>query len=432
MVEHKDNDEASAGFHFKTVPAPAASNLVTGAAFKIIDGAKDDNSPGLEVLHDGQLPANEDAPRANFFFSPGTDGGRILVDLGKVAEVKRVNTYSWHNETRGPQVYSLFVADGEAAGFEPEPKRATDPAKCGWTLLAKVDTRPAKGAPGGQYAVSVFDPAGKLGRFRYLLFDVFRTENDDPFGNTFYSEITVMDPAAPESMGLEAADAAAGVGRELIETAGYQIRLDASGTPDLTEWVHKNVGPMAKEWYPKLAALLASDGFEPPQKVSIVFDERMRGVAATGGTRVRCAAGWFRQNLEGEALGAVFHELVHVVQQYGRAAKPEEGAKRPPGWLVEGIADYVRWYVFEPQSNGCEITRRNLPRARYDGNYRITANFLNWAGETYDKKLVPRLNAAIRQGKYRDSLWQDYTGHALQDLGAEWREGLEKKLAAAP
>ena len=41
------------------------------------------------------------------------------------------------------------------------------------------------------------------------------------------------------------------------------------------------------------------------------------------------------------------HELVHVVQQYRR---------RPPGWLVEGIPDYIRWYLYEPQSRGAEIS----------------------------------------------------------------------------
>ncbi len=429
LVEHKDNDEAASPFRFKTIPAPAADDLASAAVLKIISGEADPNSPGLEVLHDGKLPGDEDSPRANFFFRPGTDGGRILVDLGKVAPVKRVNTYSWHAGSRGPQVYRLFLADGKGDGFVAEPARPADPVKSGWKLAATVDTRPARGESGGQYAVTIFDPAGNLGTFRYLLFDISRTEDADPFGNTFYSEIDVTDPAAPESIMVDAAAPDKEAGKELIETAGYEIRLDSSDTPDLTEWVHTKVGPMAKEWYPKLATLLASDGYEAPKKLSIIFDSRMRGVASTGGTRVRCAAGWFSANLQGEGLGAVFHELVHVVQQYGRSRKLDEDAKRPPGWLVEGIADYVRWYVFEPQSHGCEITRRNLARASYDGNYRITANFLNWVTETYDKNLVPHLNAAIRQGKYRDALWEEYTGHPLTELGADWKTAVEKKVA---
>jgi hypothetical protein len=182
---------------------------------------------------------------------------------------------------------------------------------------------------------------------------------------------------------------------------------------------------MAKTWYPRLAEMLSSEGFEPPRRVTIVFDPDMRGVAETSGSRVRCAAGWFQGNLQGEALGAVFHELVHVVQQYGR-----RNATRVPGWLVEGVADYIRWFLFEPDSRGAEITSANLRRARYDGNYRISANFLNWASGNYAKDLVPRLNAAIRGGDYRHDLWKEVTGKTVEELGTEWRAAMEKKVAS--
>jgi hypothetical protein len=59
-------------------------------------------------------------------------------------------------------------------------------------LLAFVDTRPKSGDAGGQYAVSLTDTTGSLGRYRYLLFDVFETESEDAWGNTFYSEIDVV------------------------------------------------------------------------------------------------------------------------------------------------------------------------------------------------------------------------------------------------
>jgi hypothetical protein len=41
--------------------------------------------------------------------------------------------------------------------------------------------------------VNISDTAGPLGKFRYLLLDVRETENDDPFGNTFYCEIDVVE-----------------------------------------------------------------------------------------------------------------------------------------------------------------------------------------------------------------------------------------------
>jgi hypothetical protein len=184
---------------------------------------------------------------------------------------------------------------------------------------------------------------------------------------------------------------------------------------------------MAKEWYPKLVRLLPSEGFEPAKRVTIVFDSQMRGVAATDGARIRCAGRWFRDNLRGEALGAVFHELVHVVQRYGQAPRPAPGARRPPGWLVEGIADYLRWYTFEPESHGAEISARRVDSARYDDGYRPTANFLNWASQTCATNLVPGLNAAIRSGKYSDGIWKDITGRNLQELAEAWKAALELK-----
>jgi hypothetical protein len=156
----------------------------------------------------------------------------------------------------------------------------------------------------------------------------------------------------------------------------------------------------------------------------------MTGVAATGGTRVRCAAGWFRQNLQGEARGAIVHELGHVVQNYGLARRNNPNATRTPGWIVEGICDYIRWFLYEPQSHGAEITARNIARAKYDGNYRISANFLNWVTDTYCKDIVLRLNTAARQGKYDDQLWKTATGHTVQELGDEWKAALEKRIAA--
>ncbi len=187
---------------------------------------------------------------------------------------------------------------------------------------------------------------------------------------------------------------------------------------------------MVKEWYPKIVQLLPSEGYEAPKTFSIMFRQDKGGVADTSGTRINCAAKWFRANLKGEAVGAIFHEMVHVVQQYGRARRNSPNATRTPGWLQEGIPDYIRWYIYEPQTHGAEITRRNISRAKYDASYRITANFLNWVVTTYSKDIIKTLNAAIRQGKYTEDLWNETTGHTVQQLGEEWRHGLDLKLAA--
>ncbi|HRZ94424.1 MAG TPA: basic secretory protein-like protein, partial [Candidatus Paceibacterota bacterium] len=273
-----------------------------------------------------------------------------------------------------------------------------------------------------------------LGSFRYLLFDLARTEEADPFGNTFYSEIDVIDRAGPAPVPVAGDPAGSPGAREIVLTEGgqHQIVIDTTGAPDLTEWARRELAPIVREWYPKIAAMLPSDGYAAPARVSIYFQSDMNGVASTSGTRIRCAASWFRRNLEGEAKGAVVHELVHVVQDYGRARRAGSASMAPPGWLVEGIADYIRWFLYEPQSKGAEITARNLSRARYDGNYRISANFLNWLAEKHRPEIVRELNAALREGRYRDDLWQALTGRTVSELGAAWREDLERRIQAEP
>src|SRR5437899_1499173 len=148
--------------------------------------------------------------------------------------------------------------------------------------------------------------------------------------------------------------------------------------------------------------------------------------------------------MEREADGALLHEEVHVIQQYGRVRRENPDATRPPGWLVEGIPDYIRWFLYEPQSHGADVTwmknwsqrsarKTGQPQPlRYDASYRFSANFLNWATDKYKKDLVTLLNAALRKGQYTEDLWRQYTGHTVQELGDEWKAELEKQLGTEP
>lgn len=183
---------ATGEFKFARVPAPAKDDAATGAKLTLVDGEMDSNGADMGALTDGLLPHEEDEPAANYFFNAGTIGGRFSMDLGSVIEIAQVNTYSWHANTRGPQVYKLYASDGTDAKFNPAPKNTIDPVTCGWKLIATVDTRPPQGDGGGQYGVSITDPNGAMGKFRYLLFACVATEADDDYGNTFYSEIDVV------------------------------------------------------------------------------------------------------------------------------------------------------------------------------------------------------------------------------------------------
>ena len=413
-VARNEGDLATPAFKFKNVPSPAKTNAATKAKFTIVDGQRDQAGAEIDVLNDGKLPGEADEPGSNFFFGQNEKGGRIGVDLGGAIEIKQVNTYSWHPDTRGPQIYKLYASDGSASNFDVKPKKGTDPTKAGWKYIAAVDT---SGNGGGQFGVSIHDTDGVIGKYRYLLFDISQTEGDDPFGNTFYSEINVIN-----NNGSATGDAVQEKIPPLVfhsANPDCEITIDTSAAPELKEWVQTKLGPTLAEWYPKIVAALPSDGYTPPKSFTVLLRPG-NGVAATSRTRVTANSGWLKRELNREAVGALLHEEVHVVQQYGRVP-------RELGWLVEGIPDYIRWYKFEPQSHGADIPVRRADTARYNGAYRPSANFLNYVTEKYDKDIVKKLDAALRQHKFdsMNDLWKQSTGKTVEELATEWKQYLK-------
>ena len=184
-----------------------------------------------------------------------------------------------------------------------------------------------------------------------------------------------------------------------------KVTVDTSEVTELGPWAQE-AKALAETWYPKIVALLASDGFTPPADVVLVFKKDMKGVAGTSGNRIAIAASWVKDHPEDK--GMVIHELTHVVQSYPRTRA---------GWLVEGIADHVRFFRFEP---GTKVTIPDPDRASYRDGYRTTALFLDWVQRTYDKDLVATLNAALRQGRYTPDLFQTATSKSLDALWSEF------------
>ncbi|HEX2473412.1 MAG TPA: basic secretory protein-like protein [Lacipirellulaceae bacterium] len=422
VVDTKRADAATADFKFENVATPSPTDAANRAKFTILRGQRDTNGGELNRLHDGRLPSNEDEPDANFFFAAGSEGGRILVDLGEAIEIQKINTYSWHPNTRGPQVYKLYVADSADNDFNPDGRRTRrgDPTEAGWKLAAEVDTRPSEGEPGGQYAVSIADAAGgALGKHRYLLFDISRTESDDPFGNTFFSEIDIIDGKEYPLADADEQSTESGEGTvDVLKVADkYEIAFDTSDLPEIKPWVDETLKPICAAWYPKIVELLPSENYSAPTRFTIIFEKDSRGVAYANRGEIHCAGPWFMRNLEGEAAGAVVHEMVHIVQQYRRA----RGPNRNPGWMVEGVADYIRWFLYEPE----ELRPRVDPsRNKYTDSYRITGAFLNYLVEHKDPKLVEKFNAAMREGRYSEDLWKEFTGKTVDDLWADYMQTL--------
>jgi hypothetical protein len=341
-----------------------------------------------------------------------------------------------------------------------------------------------------------------------------------------------------------------------------EITIDTSKAPDLTDWADHKLAPVLADWYPKISALLPSAGYTPPIKWSVVIAPG-DGVAATSGTRVTANAIWLRGQLNKQGVGAIVHEEVHVIQQYGGGRRnnppgsfslgditnlfslaqklrensdpisafvsqqmtpPERKAladyrgpgprayvlrtnlvgalnrivkgpsiygaalfknvtlrestltlrdEKPDaedlprlnralledafpgdlahrgsggrnrgntGWLTEGIPDYIRWFLYEPQSHGADATyieariesgaKKDQPyQPKYNDSYRISANFLHFVSTKYNRHIITKLNDALRQGKYYDDIWADDTGKTVQDLSMDWLAVVYKEIA---
>lgn len=204
-----------------------------------------------------------------------------------------------------------------------------------------------------------------------------------------------------------------------LEGGTYVITIDTNESPDLSNWAKQKLAPVVSKWYPLIVQMLPSKGYSAPTRVEITISDSIDGVAYTSGNRVSCNGVWFKRQLDGEALGAVVHELVHVVQQYRWGER-----QKTPGWLVEGIPDYIRWFLYEPESGGALINRSRAKLVKHDASYRVSANFIHWVSNKYGSSLMQKLNARLREGRYDDSFWREYTGIELVDLATTWRESL--------
>lgn len=159
--------------------------------------------------------------------------------------------------------------------------------------------------------------------------------------------------------------------------------------------------------YPKQAKLYNRNTLK---KVMFVIDPKYVGVAATSGSIVRYNPDWFVKN-PGD-IDVVTHEVMHIIQSYPGGAGP--------GWVTEGIADYVRYKMgVDNAGAGWSLTPFSA-KHNYNNAYRITARFMVWTEQHYDKKLVKKLDAAMRTKTYQSGLWKTLTGKTVDELWTEY------------
>lgn len=192
-----EEGDGTSAFRFPTIGPPSnedyADQSSVQASIRVATGklkARAGRSGPVTVLLDGSGQSHQDAPDESVFFEDHTNGS-ILVDLGSVISIDRINSYSWHqhdtNEShrhRARQRFTLYGYEGDQL-----PDLTLPPSESGWTRIARVNSdrffevsipldRPA------QQASSITAARGEIGKFRYLLWEVT--------GNTFFGEFDVF------------------------------------------------------------------------------------------------------------------------------------------------------------------------------------------------------------------------------------------------
>jgi basic secretory peptidase family protein len=142
------------------------------------------------------------------------------------------------------------------------------------------------------------------------------------------------------------------------------------------------------------------------KRVTIIIDPDYKGVAATNNGIVRINPEWMHKHPQD--IDVVTHEVMHIVQAYPNNAGP--------GWITEGIADYVRnEFGVNNEKSGWKLPEYNN-KQKYTDAYRVAARFFIYLTSNYDKKLVRKLDSAMRNKKYTPGFWEKETGKTIDEL----------------
>ncbi len=194
--------------------------------------------------------------------------------------------------------------------------------------------------------------------------------------------------------------------QEIIKKNGYTLTFE-NNYEALDPQLKNRLINTFFEVYPKLAA-----EYNPKtlKKVTFLVDTAYKGVAATANGKVTYSARWMQEHPED--IDVVTHEVMHIVQDYGRSVGP--------GWLTEGIADYAR-YKFGVDNAGARWTLPALkPEHSYKNSYRITARFFAWIEKEVKPGTIKAVDASLRDHTYTLEIWTRLTGKDLDGLWAEY------------
>lgn len=104
------------------------------------------------------------------------------------------------------------------------------------------------------------------------------------------------------------------------------------------------------------------------------------------------------------------HEIMHIIENY----------QIGPGWVTEGIADYVRHvYGLNNAATGWALTPPG-PNSHYTKGYGDAARFFLWMERRVKAGIVKKLNTAMFTGVYTAQFWVNETGKNVDQLWTDY------------
>lgn len=158
-------------------------------------------------------------------------------------------------------------------------------------------------------------------------------------------------------------------------------------------------------YYPRIVEMIDAPLDGVARDLEVRFSDDMKpGVPGYAQGSVMTVSIPFLLGNPAEVRGMYIHELTHVAQAY-----PGGGTK--PGWMVEGIAEAVR-YALSPPDDAWRLAVDAIDPAKVDyrHTYRDTAPFLLWIQAQNHPGLIAKLSRAMKDKTYGDRTWTDLTG----------------------
>lgn len=194
---------------------------------------------------------------------------------------------------------------------------------------------------------------------------------------------------------------------------------DVIAEKGIPEWTAEAVN-VIREYYPKYDKYLETEGHLPPGTMELQA-HRSGPIGWNNGAAIGFSIRWIKPGAGGENdWGMIVHEMVHYIQNY-RSGE----AKGLPYWAIEGIADFMRYAFYEPES---EMLPVDPNMANYNDGHQVTAGFFMYIVDTYDTDFIKKLNRAARQLTYSGEMYEQNTGKKPDILWAEYVEKVLKPL----